>query len=577
MAVNAEHLTANGASYLAYAGATGANVNAINCIFASVTSLSANGNTTFNGLNNGFYSAPSFGSSQFPTDSNPFQSVGKGAHYLAGSTFRNVGTTSINSTLAADLKHRTTYAPIVRTSDFTGNTTLSREAPRDTDTPDLGYHYDPLDYCWSGLNLISATLTLADGVAVANYGTKGTVLRNGAQFVSEGTPTALNRLTRYTTVQEQPLAWGTTGATIALLEFNGNASPLPQVRLRFTDLSMLADTLSKRQLLNTAGGANVVSLLSLQDCQWRGLYHDGRALTGYVMSIALVNNLFERGNVSLGQNVGAGYQPFTLNCYNNLFVRGAAGFSYDSPGTTWTVKDNFFDCDSLWGGAAAFNVSHNGYRSGLTSLGGSGNVTGLVPDYQNGPAANWFGVVGRYYYPAGGGTTSLKNLLDVGSRSSAAAGLFHYTILSGQAKDGFSTVDMGYHYVSTNGSGIPLDVNSDGTADYAADKNGNGVIDTGETAWFNNPLGLWGTPFNLGECGWSTPKRAIHAHLLPTGKVLFFEDNLPALYDPNVTQNWSTPAAWVTYRIFCSGHCFMSDGTLFVGGGHNGTGCPADS
>ena len=50
-------------------------------------------------------------------DTGYFQTVGAGSHYLAsGSTNRNSGTTSINPTLLADLKKRTTYPPIVLTT-----------------------------------------------------------------------------------------------------------------------------------------------------------------------------------------------------------------------------------------------------------------------------------------------------------------------------------------------------------------------------------------------------------------------------------------------------------------------------
>ena len=118
-----------------------------------------------------------------------FQTVGAGGFYLQnGSPYRNTGTTNINAALTADLKTLTTYPPIVRTNDFTTNSTLFPQAQRDVDAPDLGYHYDPLDWCWSGLNLTNATLTLTNGVAVGIYGVKGTVLRtNGSSgFATNG-------------------------------------------------------------------------------------------------------------------------------------------------------------------------------------------------------------------------------------------------------------------------------------------------------------------------------------------------------------------------------------------------------
>jgi len=52
-----------------------------------------------------------------------------------------------------------------------------------------------------------------------------------------------------------------------------------------------------------------------------------------------------------------------------------------------------------------------------------------------------------------------------------------------QAKETNSVVDIGYHYVAVNSAGQPIDTDGDGTADYAEDGNGNGVVDSGETDW----------------------------------------------------------------------------------------------
>src|SRR6185369_13457156 len=96
--------------------------------------------------------------------------------------------------------------PILLTNDFTTDTTLSPQAQRDTDVPDLGYHYDPLDYVVSGRTLTNSTLTLTNGVALATYGSSnsyGVFIRAGGNLVSEGSPTRLNHITRYNTVQEQ--------------------------------------------------------------------------------------------------------------------------------------------------------------------------------------------------------------------------------------------------------------------------------------------------------------------------------------------------------------------------------------
>src|SRR5437667_1616653 len=147
-----EHLTVNVANYLN--GSTNITLNVTNSLLVAVTNIGT-----------------IFGSSNATNSSGSgvFQSVGAGNHYLAtGSTNRNSGTTNISYQLAVDLAGLTTYPPVVLTNDFTVSTTLSPQAQRDSDIPDLGYHYPPLDYCWSGLNLTnSSTLTLTNSVDVA--------------------------------------------------------------------------------------------------------------------------------------------------------------------------------------------------------------------------------------------------------------------------------------------------------------------------------------------------------------------------------------------------------------------------
>ena len=73
---------------------------------------------------------------------------------------------------------------------------------------------------------------------------------------------------------------------------------------------------------------------------------------------------------------------------------------------------------------------------------------------------------------------------------------------------------------------------------------------------------------------WSTvqtwPYRAIHAQMLPTGKVMYWDSyasaDFPQLYDPATAT--TTAAAHAGYNIFCTGFSFLPDGRLFVAGGH---------
>jgi galactose oxidase len=69
----------------------------------------------------------------------------------------------------------------------------------------------------------------------------------------------------------------------------------------------------------------------------------------------------------------------------------------------------------------------------------------------------------------------------------------------------------------------------------------------------------------------SWPISATHAHLLPTGKVMFFgefEEGLlpPRLWDPQTNGLTSLPTPH--YNIFCAGHSYLADGRLLLTGGH---------
>ena len=66
------------------------------------------------------------------------------------------------------------------------------------------------------------------------------------------------------------------------------------------------------------------------------------------------------------------------------------------------------------------------------------------------------------------------------------------------------------------------------------------------------------------------PYKAVHAHLLPTGKVLwwpsFANGDNPTLWDPATNTNTAITRAGA--NIFCSGNVFLADGELLAAGGH---------
>ena len=79
----------------------------------------------------------------------------------------------------------------------------------------------------------------------------------------------------------------------------------------------------------------------------------------------------------------------------------------------------------------------------------------------------------------------------------------------------------------------------------------------------NNVVGQW-SPVTI----W--PYVATHAHVLPTGKVIwwtqFVNGDNPYLWDPSTNTNSAIVHAGA--NIFCSGHAFLPDGQLLVAGGH---------
>lgn len=78
--------------------------------------------------------------------------------------------------------------------------------------------------------------------------------------------------------------------------------------------------------------------------------------------------------------------------------------------------------------------------------------------------------------------------------------------------------------------------------------------------------GVWSDPINSGAIG-------IHAALLHTGKVLFFgfqnDENMgySEIFDP-ASPNTPQDPGGMEPHAFCSGHAFLSDGRLWVSGGH---------
>lgn len=464
-----EHLTVNGATWFNH-GSTLAQAYLTNTLLAGVSNYGNNLTTNKVVL--------------VSSSAGVFQTVIAGANYLAeGSPYRNLGTTVLNPTLALELKSTTTFPPALLAGHFRATTTLSPRAPRDTDLPDLGYHYPALDYIWANLGITNATLVLTNGVAVAAYGPSWLKLVSSGALTSVGRPERLNRITTFHTVQEQPQAWITNVAGFSVVD-----GP-PKVTLRFTDVSLMSAADSGRKLLAQEQHAETVEI---SDGSIRGAYWWHYNAGGYgVANLRLLNSVLERCYFTWFQgSYSADTQNYlSLTLRNSLFTRSTLLLKRGTSGYgAWNIHDNLFDNTaptlSLYSSSSAVDVrGYNGFTGASDPFGGTGSKLNLLNDFQTGP-------LGPYYYPTSGATNSLASLINADTtRTSGSVSLYHYTTRSDRAKDGATDaqLDVGFHYVATDANGVPLDADADGLPDYFEDANGNGAgtPDAGETDWDN--------------------------------------------------------------------------------------------
>jgi hypothetical protein len=407
-------------------------------------------------------------------DSGVFQSAAGGYHYLAdNSPYRNAGANNLDSSFLADLRKKTTYPPIVCSNvTVTVNTTLKPQAARDTNTPDLGFHYDPLDYLVYGYIVTNSVLTITDGAAIGYYSAAGFWLQSGSSLISIGTPQAPNWITRYQSVQEQSLLLGSTSPVNAYTSPYGNGLPRPTMQCRFTKFTC------------PSGGGNHIYSLSypwnlgnilIQDCElWGGKNSCGGDTNTTVL---IKNNLFFRSLFN-----ATGYGPsVSLSISNNTFFGvGSSGVQNRiiiSPpaGSVWYAFNNSFDSCYIALGATCSN-GYNAYincTNRINPATAGDLILSNAFSYVSGPLGNFYQ-----------GST---NLLNEGNVTADVAGLYHYTVLTNlvsglEIKETNSWVDLGYHYVAVNSSNQPIDGDSDGIPDYFEDVNGNGIYDNNDIA-----------------------------------------------------------------------------------------------
>lgn len=439
-----------------------------NCLLIAVT----NG-LTYIGTNNQVSSS----------ETGIFQTAGYGARYLATNGYRNAGTTNINPALLSALRERTTYPPILISNSITVNTTVTQQVQRDTDVPDLGYHYLPVDWLlMGGITVTGATLTVTGGAvigmdaAATNYGLR---LDSGASFISDGTPLTLNRLVRTHSVQEVPSGPGYL-TTPLLTDVYPPPATAPTIRLRFTDLPTIAGgILFSQQHSNGTFGSIVI-----KDSQVRGgSIYLSPATTNQVM--AWTNSLFERVVATIHP-----YPPTVFSVQNCLFKDGSLSLSnFSAAGTVWSFRYNQFD-RTIISQSTNGTIDHgwNAYLSGFNRLTPHPGTDLIVTNvsYERGP-------LGDYYQPPG------SWLIDRTSTYASSVGLYHYGTVIGLAETN-GILDIGLHYIVLNAQGEPEDSNTptNGIPNYIEDADGDGIVDAGETPFTTVIVSLT-TPPNSAE------------------------------------------------------------------------------
>jgi hypothetical protein len=374
---------------------------------------------------------------------------------------------------------------------------LSPQAQRDTESPgpDLGYHYDPIDYAFSDVQVLSpGSVTFNAGTAVAWFspyvsntpgwgvGTAaGLAMSNSAAVTFNGTATSPCQFVTYDSVQEGCTTFWMQGylGGIANRGVKDYTTPAT-LTASFTHFSHIAWDVNHYR----DGESGQPLVVRASNCELFG------GFGGYNMLGTYTNCLFDR--VAFSQSTGD-TNPYAI-FINATFHGGSIGITHweapmygDGPpywyssvhnsafdGTTFSISDPF----SVNTNYADYNF--NAFLYGVTQMSPEGTNNVVVTNSFNWQSS-WFG---NYYQP----TNSL--LIDHGDRTADQLGLYHFTTQTNQVKEVNSVVDIGYHYVATDAFGNPLDTNADGIPDYLEDANGDGIYDFGD-------LGDWQSFFNL--------------------------------------------------------------------------------
>jgi len=260
---------------------------------------------------------------------------------------------------------------------------------------------------------------------------------------------------------------------------------VPQLNNQFTRWSTLAgDGNYFRDNWNQGKG-------TFSNCE----FYIGGIATYDLSSLYFTNCLFFRDGLYFWDQNAA----LTFTLQNCTFYNGVLAMSRKSwqPPSFWTIKNTAFDGTDFWtednfnGNTNYTAFDYNAYNS--NNLSWQTYPFPYPPTYGTletvGPhdvivtsGYNWQSSwLGNYYLP------SDSPLIDVGSTTADKVGLYQFTTQTNQVKEGFSYVDIGYHYVAMDpNTGQPYSTYTNGISDYIVDANGNGLPDWWELQYFGN-------------------------------------------------------------------------------------------
>lgn len=406
-----------------------------------------------------------------PSGVGVYQVAEGGDYYLAsGSPYRNAGNPNIDLAVLADLALKTTVPPVVYTNTtFSIGTNFVPQATRDSNIPDLGYNYDPVDYAFGGCTM-TTNETFSSGTVVGWFRTSSGwyhagqgIQMSGNMTVSfDGTVTSPTFWVRLNTVQEQDKTAGYGHGGIE----NWSGPDIPVVMGHFLMCSAMAGESFNSYFCDDYGSIQSV----MNDSEFwggnLGTYGDYMYYTNCLM-----------WETYLGLWNGNSQSARTIQ--NCTFICGVVDIGRSSSGPTPVIiRDSSFDGTSInTDDAFATNTNlsdydFNAYTNSSDPFSVGGTNDKQMPggfDWQS----SWFG---NFYLPTN------SALIQAGDIPASQLGLYHFTTQTNQIVDGANIVTIGYHYVATDQFGNPLDTNGDGTPDYLKDSNGDGVFDAGDAA-----------------------------------------------------------------------------------------------